>query len=88
MDIQRAIAAPRISFVEPNILAVEGSIPGSVRNELAARGHNVSVDEYSLGNERGIGNAHGLTIAYDSEGKPVRFTGGADPRGEGVAVGY
>ena len=88
MDIQQAIAAPRISFVEPNSLAVEGAIPESVRNELSARGHNVSVDERRLGNERGIGNAHGLTIEYDSEGEPVRFTGGADPRGEGVAVGY
>ena len=45
MDIQQAIAAPRISFVEPNILMVEGSIPESVRNELAARGHNINVDE-------------------------------------------
>jgi gamma-glutamyltranspeptidase/glutathione hydrolase len=88
MDIQQAIAAPRVSFVEPNFLAVEGSIPVSVRNELAARGHNISVDDPSLGNERGIGNAHGLTIEYDSEGKPARFTGGADPRGEGIAIGY
>ena len=38
--------------------------------------------------ERGLGNAHGLTIAYDPEGNPVRFTGGADPRGEGAAIGY
>ena len=88
MDIQQAIAAPRISFVEPNSLAVEGTVPESVRNELAARGHNVSVDERRLGNERGLGNAHGLTVEYDSEGKPARTTGGADPRGEGVAVGY
>jgi gamma-glutamyltranspeptidase/glutathione hydrolase len=88
MDIQQAIAAPRISFVEPNFLAVESGIPEAVRGELAARGHNISVDDRSLGNERGIGNAHGLTIEYDSEGKPARFTGGADPRGEGAAVGY
>ncbi|HZC84029.1 MAG TPA: hypothetical protein VE194_06335, partial [Rubrobacter sp.] len=77
-----------VSFVEPNFLAVESGIPESVRNELAVRGHNISVDDPSLGNERGIGNAHGLTIEYDSEGKPARFTGGADPRGEGVAIGY
>jgi gamma-glutamyltranspeptidase/glutathione hydrolase len=88
MDIQQAITAPRVSFVEPNFLAVESGIPESVRNELAVRGHNISVDDPSLGNERGIGNAHGLTIEYDSEGKPARFTGGADPRGEGVAIGY
>ena len=88
MDIQQAILAPRVSFVEPNFLAVESSIPESVRNELAARGHNISVDDPSLGNERGIGNAHGLAIEYDSEGRPARFTGGADPRGEGAAIGY
>jgi gamma-glutamyltranspeptidase/glutathione hydrolase len=81
MDIQRAISEPRISFVEPNVLAVDGSLPESVRNELSARGHNVQVDQHWLG------NAHGLTVEYDPEGKPVRFTGGADPRGEGVAAG-
>jgi gamma-glutamyltranspeptidase / glutathione hydrolase len=88
MDIQQAISAPRVSFVEPDILAVESTVPEPVRSELVARDHNVSVDEFRLGNERGIGNAHGLTIEYDSDGNPVRFTGGADPRGEGAAVGY
>ncbi len=57
-------------------------MPQLVRNELSALGHNVQIDEL------GLGNAHGLTIEYDSEGKPARFTGGADPRGEGVAAGY
>jgi len=86
MNIQQAIAAPRVSSVRvssvlPNVLVVESGIPQSVRGELSALGHNVRVDE------RGLGNAHGLTIEYDSEGKPVRFTGGADPRGEGTAAG-
>jgi hypothetical protein len=31
--------------------------------------------------------AHGLTIAYDKKGKPVRFTGASDPRGTGLAKG-
>jgi gamma-glutamyltranspeptidase len=35
-----------------------------------------------------LGNAHALTIKYGPEGEPVRFTGGADPRGEGAAIGY
>jgi len=82
MDIQQAIAAPRISFSSPNALVVEASIPQSVRSALSTLGHNVEVGE------RGLGNAHGLTIEYNSEGKPVRFAGGADPRGEGVAAGY
>ena len=82
MDIQQAIVAPRISFVEPDVIAAESTIPESVRGELAARGHNVSVDQHWLG------NAYGLTIEYDSDGEPARFTGGADPRGVGVASGY
>jgi len=81
MDIQQAIAAARISFMEPDTLAVEDGIPEPVRGELAAMGHNVRVDDK-------LGNAHGLTIEYDSIGKPNSFTGGADPRGEGAAIGY
>lgn len=81
MEIDAAIAAPRVSFVEPDALAVEETIPAEVRAALAAMGHNIRA-------VRALGNAHGLTIAYDSDGKPVRFRGGADPRGAGVARGY
>jgi gamma-glutamyltranspeptidase/glutathione hydrolase len=82
MNVQQAIAAPRVSSASPDALVVEAGIPVSVRNGLSALGHNVRIDE------RGLGNAHGLTIEYDPEGKPDRFTGGADPRGVGVAAGY
>jgi len=81
MDIQQAIAAPRFSFTIPDLLLVEEGMPLSVRNELAAMGHNVYV-------EPEIGNAHALTIEYDDQGRPIRFTGGSDPRGEGAAIGY
>jgi gamma-glutamyltranspeptidase/glutathione hydrolase len=81
MDIRQAIAAPRISFVEPDVLAVEDRIPESVRAELAARGHKIRA-------VKGLGNAHGLMVEYDSTGRPVRFTGAADPRGNGLAAGY
>ena len=81
MDIQQAIAAPRISFIEPDVIAVEEGIPEVVRQALSAMGHNIQV-------ENRLGNAHGLTIEYDSAGLPCRFTGGADPRGEGAASGY
>lgn len=80
MDIQRAIAAPRISFYEPDSLAVEAAFSEGVRNALSAMGHKVGVT-------RGLGNAHGLVIEYDTFGRPVRFFGGADPRGEGSARG-
>ena len=79
MDVQQAIAAPRLSFVEPDITAVDEGVPEATRKALAALGHNVQV--------RRLGNAHGLTIEYDAKGRPRRFTGGADPRGEGAAMG-
>jgi gamma-glutamyltranspeptidase/glutathione hydrolase len=79
MDVQRAISTPRLSFAEPDIIAVDEGVPESVRKELSARGHGIQI--------RRLGNAHGLTIEYDSGGKPARFTGGADPRGEGAAIG-
>jgi len=81
MDIAQAIAAPRISFVEPDQLAVESGISETVRRELAAMGHKVQVT-------RGLANATGLTIEYDKSGRAVRFTGAADPRGQGRAIGY
>jgi gamma-glutamyltranspeptidase / glutathione hydrolase len=81
MDIQQAIAAPRISFIEPNWIAAESGIPQPVRDELSALGHNVYV-------EPELGNAHGLTVEYDADGELERFTGGADPRAEGAAIGY
>jgi len=81
MDVQQAIAAARISFLEPDVIAVEESIRQSVRNELSAMGHTICVVDK-------LGNAHGLTIEYGSNGKPTQFAGGADPRGEGVAIGY
>jgi gamma-glutamyltranspeptidase/glutathione hydrolase len=81
MDVQNAIAAPRISFVEPDVLSVEDRVPRYVRDGLEAMGHHVRVTE-------AIGNGHGLTIEYGEDGRPQRFTGGADPRGRGQARGY
>ena len=82
MDVARAIALPRISFVEPDLLAVEGGIPERVRRELEGMGHKIRV---SAG---GLGNATGLTIERDATGRILRFTGAADPRGQGRAIGY
>lgn len=80
MDVQAAIAAPRISFMEPDVIAVEDGIPASVRRALEARGHKLRL----VG---ALGNAHGLTIDYDEGGRIRGFTGGADPRGSGLAKG-
>ncbi len=81
MDIQRAVASPRFSLMIPDLLAVEEGMPIPVRTDLQAMGHPVYV-------EPELGNAHALTIEYGPGDEPVRFTGGADPRGEGAAIGY
>ncbi len=80
--MQNAVSAPRTSFVIPDILAVEEGISQPVRDDLVACGHNVRSATSALG------NAHALAIEYDERGRPVRFTGGADPRGAGSAAGY
>ncbi len=81
MNIQEAISAPRISFAEPDFLLLEDKMPRSLGNELMERGHSVF-------RQRALGNAHGVMIEWGSDGKPVSFTGGADPRGAGLAKGY
>ena len=84
LDIAAAIAAPRVSFVEPDVIQVESGIGGAVIERLRGLGHNIRV---SIG-RGGIGNAHGLTIEAGKDGKPMKFAGAADPRGRGAAVGY
>jgi len=81
MDIQQAIAAPRISFMEPDVIFLESGIPDEVAEKLKQMGHHV---------ERGrrLGNAHGLALIYDDNGGLMGFKGGADPRGGGLAQGY
>ena len=81
MDIQKAIAAPRVSFAEPDYILIEQGIPDSVLDALRRMGHNIRQSP-------GLGNAHGLMIEYDAAGKPVKFIGSADPRGKGTAQGY
>jgi gamma-glutamyltranspeptidase/glutathione hydrolase len=78
MDVRAAVAAPRISFVEPDTIVVEEGIAGDVRAELEARGHLLRIG-------RALGNAHALTVEYGPDGRPVRFVGASDPRGAGLA---
>jgi len=84
MDIQEALAAPRVSFIEPDKIAVEADVGPDIIEGLKARGHDISV----VKKPGGLGNAHGLTIEYGKDGKPVRFWGASDPRGKGLAKGY
>jgi len=80
MDINEALSSPRVSFIEPDIYAIENEVPDSIFNQLKAWGHNVQ-RVYALG------NAHGLMIHYN-ENEIAGFEGASDPRGEGLARGY
>jgi len=86
MEIQEAIERPR--FVcgridpdegEADAVRIEGRVPAEVREALARRGHNVITvsDWFSR-----MGHAHGITL------RDGTLTGGADPRGDGAALGY
>lgn len=80
MDLGQALAAGRISFVEPDVLAVERRIDETTHDVLRQLGHKVrAVDA--------LGNAHILSLEYDDNGAPVVFQGAADPRGGGLARG-
>jgi gamma-glutamyltranspeptidase len=82
-DIQEAIERPRIIVgppeQEPDLLWMETRIPQQTIDELKARGHKVKVlsDFFRL-----MGHAHGI-VRRDGT-----LTGGADPRGDGLALGY
>jgi len=83
MNIQDALAAPRVSFIEPDTIAVEQKVGKEVIEGLEARGHIIDVIRGG-----GLTNAHGLTIEYGKDGRPARFWGASDPRGQGLARGY
>nr|WP_235926980.1 gamma-glutamyltransferase [Gloeocapsopsis dulcis] len=85
-SVQEAIAAPRWLHgrtwgASSNDLKIEGRVPENVTAELAKRGHPVNV----------VANytdtmGHAGAILIDPETNVLH--GGADPRGDGSAVGY
>ena len=81
MNINDAIQAPRISFVEPNDLVLEAGITDTIIANLNAKGHQSRV-------VKSIGNAHGLTLIYNEQGEFMGYEGAADNRGEGKAEGF
>jgi len=83
MDIAAALAAPRVSFVEPDEICADRGIDPAVIARLESFGHKIRVIRNG-----GLGNAHGLTIAYGPNGRPVLLSGASDPRGSGLARGY
>jgi gamma-glutamyltranspeptidase/glutathione hydrolase len=85
-DVQQAIEAPRWLMgrtwgTASSDLKLESRIPDGVARELTLRGHPVQI----VGAWSGpLGHAQAIRIDHDSG----FLEGGADPRGDGAAMGY
>lgn len=80
MNVQEAIEAPRFRFYDDGMLLLENRFPRRIREDLARRGHRVHVapDWHNA-----VGGGQG--IQFTEHGSML---GGADPRRDGVALGY
>jgi len=81
MDLDQAIAAPRISFAEPDVLMVEEAI--SRARARCARGHGPQGADHTGAGERA--RAHDR-VQLRQSARPVR--GRSRSRGAGAAKGY
>lgn len=85
-NVQQAIEAPRWLMgrtwgTASRDLALEARIPDEVRRELRLRGHPVkTVDAW----DGTLGHAQAIRIDQESG----IYEGGADPRGDGIALGF
>jgi len=85
MDMQEAIERPRFligAFLPDDpadAIYVESRVGARVLNGLARKGHPIKAGSEFLNR---VGHAHG--IAFDG----ATLCGGADPRGDGVALGF
>ena len=76
-----AIEAPRVRPQESNRVISEGRLGVDVVAELTARGHVVDrLPDFSMA----FGGAQGIMVDPDNG----TFTGGADPRRDGYAIGW
>jgi gamma-glutamyltranspeptidase/glutathione hydrolase len=81
MSVQAAIEAPRVRPQEAKHIITEGRISKEVLAGLSARGHLVDPQpDFSMA----FGGAQGIMVDPDTG----TFTGGADPRRDGYAVGW
>jgi len=85
MDIQEAIERPRfvcgrLTAADPDLtIQVEGRVPTATLRELEQRGHRVRrLNDFA----HQTGHAHGITC------QGTTLIGGADPRGDGAALGF
>lgn len=80
MNVQEAIEAPRFRHYDNGMLLLENRFPDHMRDDLARRGHRVHVapDWHNA-----VGGGQG--IQFTEHGTML---GGADPRRDGVAMGF
>jgi gamma-glutamyltranspeptidase/glutathione hydrolase len=80
MNVQEAIEAPRFRFYDTGMLLLENRFPVRMREDLARRGHRVHVapDWHNA-----VGGGQGIQFTQHGT-----MLGGADPRRDGVAMGY
>ena len=81
MNVQQAIEAPRFKYTLGTHVVMEERFPWNVRRALELRGHEVDVVESF---SRLVGGAQGIQVDQEQG----TFQGGADPRRDGVAVGF
>ena len=81
MSVQQAIEAPRFKVTVGRTAEMEERFASEVRADLAGRGHEITVLEPW---SRGVGGAQGIMVDH-AEGA---FSGGADPRRDGYAMGW
>ena len=82
LNIQETIEAPRVCTRRNRTVDVEARIPASVRDALAARGHDINVLHEHEGWSWSLGGAHGIT----RDSVSGALAGGADPRRDGYAI--
>ncbi len=86
MNVQEAIEAPRwmsgkaSGAAGPELLHVEDRITEEARAGLAQRGHHLAIEPAWTAL---MGHAQAIQIGNDGE-----LLGGADPRGDGAAIGF
>jgi gamma-glutamyltranspeptidase/glutathione hydrolase len=87
MNIQQAIESPRwihgnVTIEEPKVqFNIEGRVPSNVIEALKKKGHDIIVMENWTWN---VGHAQGILI----DKQTGVLQGGADPRGDGYAMGW
>ncbi|MCI0822838.1 MAG: gamma-glutamyltransferase, partial [Chloroflexi bacterium] len=81
MNPQEAIEAPRFRYYGGVSVEMEGRFPQDVRKALELKGHHVTVLEpWSMS----VGGAQGFRLNAGNG----TLEGGADPRRDGLAVGW